>query len=230
MMTGSVVFRSGSIHLAEVERAPITIAVDLGFAKASRSCGVAWRSSSEEDVGAFTFGECIRKVAKLLATATDADLIIEAPLYGFFSDSGSTSGNPIERGDLERRAATDTQKAQNRYWYSGPGATTCLGAIFFLRKLRTCLEADRPVGDPLTITLYEGFLTFKTAKISDEDDARALRDSFLIGGHNLLEITVPQGTTAITVLDILSVETQGSVLPALVIPHASKVASKGTAI
>lgn len=220
-MSRAVIFRSGSIHLASVEHVPTTIAVDLGFAKSSKSCGIAWRSSSEVGEGAFTFGGCVEKVAKLLAEVPEADLIIEAPLCGFFS----SAGNPVERGDLERRAATATERAQYRYWYSGPGAATCLAAIFFLRELRASLEADPSIGNPLTVTLYEGFLTFKTARISHEDDARSLRDSFLLGGNNLLELAAPQGVTSITVLDILSGATQGSAPPALVVPRGGPASS-----
>ena len=216
-MNSTVFFRSGSLPLARGERAPTTVAVDLGFAKRRKSCGLAWCKSSEDHACTCTFGECIRKVTALLTHVTEADLIIEAPLSGFFS----SDGNPVDRGDLERRAATEGQKAQHRYWYSGAGAVTCLAAVFFLRELRVRLDSKRPAGSPLTITLYEGFLTFKTAGSRHDEDAKSLRNAFLRGGVNLKEVVVPNGTTVLTVADILSPQGPGSIAPAIVVPEAS---------
>ena len=213
-MSSTVKFRSGSLTLARGERAPVTVAVDLGYAKARESCGLAWRSSSEDDACTCTFRECIREVTALLTHATAADLIIEAPRSGFFS----SDGNPIERGDLQRRAATKGQKAQHRYWYSGAGAVTCLAAAFFLRELRERLESGRVARTPLTITLYEGFLTFKTAGSRHDEDAKSLRDAFLRADSNLKELVVPDGTTVFTVAEILSPHSPGSIPPAIVFP------------
>jgi hypothetical protein len=120
--SSSLTFRAGTRTLATDERSPTTIAVDLGFAKSRASCGVAWRTIGDKGSGSFAFGDCVRLLADLLAKSPDADLIVEAPLCGFFSDEG----NPIERGSFERREATVTEATKTRYWYTGPGATTCL--------------------------------------------------------------------------------------------------------
>lgn len=126
----AVKYRSGN----EAEIAALatwtTIAVDLGFAKAERSCGLAWKAldgqGGDEVLG---LGKCIEAVCSLLQRLDEAALILEVPLSGMFN----TEGNPREQGDFELRDAGE--RTAQRYWYSGPGAATCLAAIFFCRAL-----------------------------------------------------------------------------------------------
>src|SRR5260370_42551853 len=94
------------------------IAVDMGFARDSRSCGLAWRIEKNEE-GLFAFGDCIDKVGKLVSGAPEGEkaLIIEAPLSGLFD----TAGNQKERGPFEKKDPTGIQVG-TRYWYCGPGA------------------------------------------------------------------------------------------------------------
>ena len=93
-----VKFKTGTLKLAKDGTAPLTTAIDLGFAKSRASCGVAWATSSRPEAVALTFEDCIAKVASLVRKQERANLIIEAPLSGFFSEDG----NPIERGSFER--------------------------------------------------------------------------------------------------------------------------------
>lgn len=101
------------------------VAIDLGFAREKRSCGLAWRVPDQDIKSAkLRFGECVESVRDLLKDQSKAVLIIEAPLSGVFS----ADGNPLERGDFEKRPPGGKT---DRYWYSGPGAATCLAAVFF---------------------------------------------------------------------------------------------------
>lgn len=140
----NIALRSGSCAEVASLRNVFAVAVDLGFAKEKPSCGLAWRAPDQPVKGMkLQFGECVKRVLQLLTDQSKAVLIIEAPLSGLFS----ADGNPVERGDFEKRQ--DGGKT-NRYWYSGPGAATCLAAVFFLRELCSALHGD--VSDQTGIT------------------------------------------------------------------------------
>jgi hypothetical protein len=131
----------------------LVVAIDLGFSKSRSSCGVAWQDGtcSKMRVENFMFGEALEKVREIISEHKEKEsiLIIEAPLSGVFS----RSGNPVERGYFEKRNRNQAVSA-NRYWYSGPGAATCLAAVFFLRELSAVLSQKCR-----KVYLYEGFLT-----------------------------------------------------------------------
>jgi hypothetical protein len=197
--------------------AELTIAVDLGFAKSRASCGLAWRSPHAQYAGAFTFGNCIREVATLLASTSRADLIVEAPLSGFFD----SQGNPIARGAFKKREADGIKKAQYRYWYLGAGAATCLAALYFLLELDRQLasnEVNLNAAGYVTTTLYEGFLTFKPKATDHKHDAELLCQAFLESGASIHALQPSADTTVISVLDLLSSLSGTSDPPALVIP------------
>lgn len=195
----------------------LVVAIDLGFSKSKKSCGVAWKDgkAGQSQSGNFRFGECINKVCCLLKGHSKAVLIIEAPLSGVFSESG----NPVERGDFERQNQSSATVA-HRYWYSGPGAAMCLAAVFFLQELvcklpKNCRE----------VVLYEGFLTFKrkAKKHScDAKDAKQLLNCFLHAGQRrVTPIKVPKGGSVITGLGVVK-GTEGavseSIAPAIIAP------------
>jgi hypothetical protein len=93
----------------------------------------------------------------------------------------SRSGNPVGRHEFEFRAATEESRAQHRYWYTGAGASTLLGAMFFLRRLTDLLPGRQPV-----VALYEGFISFKRTSTGHESDAEVLREAYLKGEVELL--------------------------------------------
>jgi hypothetical protein len=151
----------------------------------------------------------VARVADLINEWRSADLIIEAPLSGLFSDSG----NPLGRREFEVRPPTDERKAEHRYWYSGPGASTCLAALFFLDRLR------REVGprESVSVTLYEGFLSFKSGGTRDSVDAQRLLDGYLSGTAQILEVVVPVNASVSSLLDIVDPSRAATAAPAVIL-------------
>jgi len=139
----------------------LLIAIDLGFASKSKSCGIAWQDiSGVEESKSVTFGECVTEVAKLISKRPKVAFIVEAPLSGLFGEDGSPLGR-----DFEKKSPNPLVKG-SRYWYTGPGASICLGAVFFLRALS--LEVDPKLSTE--ILLFEGFVTFKDQTINRTPD------------------------------------------------------------
>jgi hypothetical protein len=194
-------------------KAESVVAVDLGFARSASSSGVAWRTPSSTGAERFTFGRSIHKVANLVQTVSEADLILEAPLSGLFS----ATGNPLERRELEFRPATEESKAEHRYWYVGAGAVTCLAALFFLRELEAVLSGIRPGGWRGGINLYEGFVSFKHNPSPDEEDAARLLNGFIHGSAELVTLAVPTGARVVSLLDLLEPKGSTSAPPAIVL-------------
>ncbi len=199
----------GSRQTAASVRAPAVIAVDLGFSAMAKSCGLAWRTPQSSSVEDLTFGDCVAQVAELISEWRTADLIIEAPLSGLFSDRG----NPLGRREFELRPAREDRKAEHRYWYSGPGASTCLAALFFLDRLR------REIGtrESVSVTLYEGFLSFKLGGTRHSIDAQRLLDGFVSQTAQVLEVIAPAKASVSTLLDILDPSGVGTAAPAVVL-------------
>lgn len=222
--TAAVRLRSGTEGEMASLATGAVIAVDLGFAKARRSCGVAWRTPDgkawDEALG---FGECIESVCALLSPLPQAVLILEAPLSGMFNEEG----NPCERGAFERR---DTEeRAGQRYWYSGPGAATCLAAIFFCRELRARLLATLVPERDLTIVLYEGFLSFKRGRTTHHEDARRLLDGFLDrkGLAGIEPVAPGTDTLVIAVTDLVADQGPPGAPPVLVVAPRSGPDDRG---
>ncbi len=147
------------------------LAVDLGFSRSRKTCGLAWRNgrSGQTETDKSRFGECADKVCGLLKTDPNAVLIVEAPLSGLFDKDG----NPRGRDDFEQPAPKTI-----RYWYSGPGAAMCLAATFFLQKLSRRLH-EKPVdARPDHVILYEGFITSQSKPTNHLKDAKRLLAAF----------------------------------------------------
>ena len=173
------------------------IALDLGFSAKRQTCGLASTDKPEGEL--CRFAEAVKKVGEFCSVKPAAALIIEAPLSCFFDDD--EVGNPVHR-EFER------QGCESRYWYVGAGATTCLAAVFFLRKLRQRLSASKAV-----ITVFEGFVTFKKSRTSHAEDAKELLDKFC--KEPVVAVEVPETVRAVSVLDLADCDT-GSALPAVV--------------
>lgn len=133
------------------------IAVDIGFASAAKSTGIAIRADSVTTTTRVTFGQVPDLVAMHLKEG-DLCLILEAPLTIAFNREGNPTGRSIEK-----------RQGQTRYWYSGLGASVLLAAVFLLERIRD-------IYTPLqrTIYLYEGFVTFKSERTQHQADALQL--------------------------------------------------------
>jgi ribonuclease HI len=177
-------------------RAPV-IAIDLGFSEKAATCGVAWRSdAAKTEIRATTFAECVSLVAELIrrGPAGEVALILEAPLSGCFN----AEGNPIAR-DFDAKRGDGRSLESGRGWYYGAGASVTLAAVFFLRRLRDALAATDA---DVTVSLFEGFVTFKQQATEHTDDARRLLEHF-VSDDGAREVRAPAGGTLVTVLDLL---------------------------
>ena len=139
------------------------IFVDIGFSRASRSCGIAIGDSEPQAV---CFGELVpRAAAELNKGLCPLNLLIEAPLSVAFNVKGCPTGRKIEK-----------RGGSSRYWYQQAGAVTLLAATHFLRGLHELASARGSRLDR-TIRLFEGFASFKqkNAPSSDAVDVAKLR-------------------------------------------------------
>ncbi|WP_152670590.1 hypothetical protein [Rubrobacter aplysinae] len=151
----------------EISKRPI-LAVDLGFANRKKSCGLASQEVQSEEcqVKDLDFGHCVQRTVEFLSENKDSVLIVEAPLSGLFDFKGNPKGRlPFEKGE------TGTNP---RYWYTGAGASVGLGAIFFFSRLRERLGSTSNA----TVSVVEGFISFKTSPTKDSEDALALLKAF----------------------------------------------------
>lgn len=191
------------------------VAVDLGFATGPTT-GIAWSSGAKQGDGSpalSTFSDAVGEVARYLGRR--GSLIIEAPLSCRFD----RFGNPKSRGRFES-LKRPSQRTQFRYWYSGAGATTCLAAHFFLQRLAATLR------DESTVTLFEGFLTFKTkpegtrSRASDHRrDAADLLKAFLDPTlANVYQVETDPGESCLSLPRLLGLSHSTGV-PAIIEPR-----------
>ena len=137
------------------------VAVDLGFSGRGRTTGVALSLPSDSNAKAYRFAEAVVVVAERFRAVGEAVLVLEAPLSAAFD----IYGNPRPRGIFERVPLS-------RWWSTGPGASTALAALFFLRELKLQLKTT-----DIPIHLIEGFVTGIDS--GDHDlVATALRNGF----------------------------------------------------
>jgi hypothetical protein len=189
------------------------IAVDLGFARKRASCGLAWclAGDSTADSQTLQFSGAIKKVAETFAATANGALILEAPLSGAF-DGTQGLGNPTKRGNFERPSR------KVRYWYCGAGAAICLGAMFFLWKLRNLLEHS---GTERTIHLFKGFVTASSKSARGQhqhsQEAKRLLNGFL-AGRTLISLSDSADLRFVSVLRLLGWETANGKIPTIIRP------------
>ena len=212
-----IIFRSGTDIESDRELCDTVVAVDLGFARAEKSCGTSWLQDGKIQSQEFDFGQCIDKVSTIIEEHEKIVLIIEAPLSGLFSHEG----NPMSRGDFERKSL-DLAIKTPRYWYTGAGASICLGATFFLKMLnvKTLNLADKE--NLHELVLYEGFITFKdenAKKLTHEEDAEALVNCFNGKRKYRTEIVnAVDGLTPLVLTDLIALTTS-SLAPHIIVPE-----------
>ncbi len=206
------IIRAGSVeeicHLAD----SFVLAVDLGFSKSRKSCGLAWKDGrlGQTQTDKSCFGKCADKVYGLLKSHRKAVVIVEAPLSGLFDKKG----NPVGRGGFEQPAPRTT-----RYWYSGPGAAMCLAAAFFLRTLSRRLRENPGETSLREVVLYEGFITFKSKATDHSVDARWLLDSFFCTPCPVVPLEAASSDSILPILDAIGGASTQSVAPAIIAPR-----------
>lgn len=191
------------------------VAVDLGFSVRKKSCGFAWWDRERCESTELRFGDAVDNVSTRIA-GKKAVLIVEAPLSGLFD----TRGNPCRRGDFELKKNGAT-KTSSRAWNCGPGAATCLAAVFFLRRL--CAQLSRHT-EPATITLFEGFVTFKQSATAHRFDAESLLKAYkAVEGFRPRWVSIPSrdGESIVNVLEVLGFDSPATAAPAILIPQLS---------
>ena len=135
------------------------IAVDMGYSKSNKSCGIA--PCKDKDDPNYKFGQAIDETVELLKDSESADtvLVLEAPLSTYHDND---SGNPDRRGEFEN----------GRGWYYGAGSITALAARRFLLKVAERLPENREVA------LAEAFLSNKEEKTEHYEDSEKICSEF----------------------------------------------------
>lgn len=138
--------------------------VDLGFARASKSCGILMSDGEPKEL---TFAELVSQVALAadMRASRPLCLLLEAPLSVAFSSSGNPTGRaPEKRG------------SETRYWYAGLGTVVLTAATYLLRSV----VERQPSREVL---LFEGFASFKikSAPASHSLDVTRLREAVWSG-------------------------------------------------
>jgi hypothetical protein len=217
-----VQFRSGEKGEMTRLAGGLVIAVDIGFAQdGNKSCGLPWKHGEKKTAGAgaFEYASVILRVSELLKSENTATLIIEAPLSAMFS----ASGNPVRRGDFEKRPK---KELNDRYWYTNAGAVTCLASIIFLREMKNRLLADKDSTAKIAIHLYEGFISFKTksskkavGKWADKADAKRLLNCFENPRTGeVIDVKPEDGQSSIVFTDIVTGIGNSSEIPVILKP------------
>ena len=176
-----------TIKQADTLRSKPVLAIDLGFAFQSKSCGL---SSDEKSVN---FAEAIHKTFDWINNNRESKemvLIIEAPLSSAFR-----KGNPIPRGRFETHR--DDDDLNRRHWHHNAGGAMSLASLYFLRELlRDCREIDA------TVFLVEGFVSrYKPPKPTHKQVASALEAAWKASTEELLTPEVGDG--GVSVLELL---------------------------
>ncbi len=180
-------------------------AVDLGFG-ATASCGLAIRRNGTVQCDALSFGACVNRLARLLESGVVHTLIVEAPLSGLFAANGDpTWWQPFERQQTE--AGFD-----RRYWYTQPGSTVCLAAVAFFRHI-----GERVRATPVTIAVYEGFISSKSGKKSHCQDASRLIEAAGNSEIGSYYDVVPQdGESLLSILQVAGLTADSISAPAVI--------------
>lgn len=152
--------------------------VDLGFAKAAKSCGLLVGDGTPKEV---SFSKLKTEVLEIVATGRmPLNLLIEAPLSVAFNKNGNPTGRSIER-----------RESQSRYWYVGLGCSVLVAATYLLRAIHDA-------GGQRGIRLFEGLASFKPKGVrsSHSDDVLNLRQVIWKGDSKLGSIVPSENLAA----------------------------------
>jgi hypothetical protein len=134
------------------------VIIDIGFANNASSCGLLIDDQVPVEV---KFYDAKSEICKYISKQSQPiNLIIEAPLSVAFDKYGNPKGRFVEK-----------QNGKIRYWYSGPGCTTMVAALYLIRSI----VQSEPESE---VRLFEGFVSFKdsTKKSNHSKDVRMLRE------------------------------------------------------
>ncbi|MCY1306629.1 hypothetical protein D9M70_564970 [compost metagenome] len=132
--------------------------VDVGFANASKSCGLLVQ---DEEPVELTFADLQNRIVQLASSGTTPlNLLLEAPLSVAFNSRGNPVGRSIEK-----------RNEQSRYWYVGLGCSVMVATTYLLRALHNCPRTRE-------VRLFEGLASFKPKgeKSSHSGDVLKLRE------------------------------------------------------
>jgi len=146
--------------------------IDIGFSNRRKSCGLLIHN---EHPKCLHFNQACAAILDYIAIAKrPINLVIEAPLSVAFDQSGNPTGRKIEK-----------QRAETRYWYVGAGCAMMVSAMYLVRSIDDA-HPRHPV------RLFEGFVSFKTAKSNDKHDVLRLREVVKNAEKNVDETVGPE--------------------------------------
>jgi hypothetical protein len=184
------------------------MAVDLGFASKKKSCGLAWQVlDSIPQTERSDFRRCLEKVAAFLSDNANSVLIVEAPLSGLFGPTGNPKGRtPFEKSCVAGRTST-------RYWYVGAGAAVGLGAVFLFSHLSQLVTPETNL-----VHVVEGFVSFKTRRSNDKEDALALLNGLRrLDATQIYDIEATEGERCVNMLTLAGLAPQEDPCPAVMV-------------
>ena len=133
--------------------------LDIGFANKSNSCGLLINRKSPVEL---QFNEARERICRFISNSTKpVNLVMEAPLSVAFDSKGNPKGRAVEK-----------QGSKTRYWYSGPGCSVMVAALYLVKTI-----TEIPTNTE--VRLFEGFVSFK------ESGKKSIhsRDVELLGGY-----------------------------------------------
>ena len=168
------------------------IFLDIGFSGAANARGkTSGLLFGEDEPQLVNFSEAAQKiVTKIKDLHSTINLVIEAPLSVCFRN-----GNPT--GRLIEKAKGKT----HRVWYVGAGCAVMVASMYLIRKI-----ADAK--PPITIRLFEGFISYKSEKSDHKRDTMLMREVVktpekgrIIDKLNLREDDIPSSAFHVIGLD-----------------------------
>ena len=125
--------------------------LDIGFSNQARSCGLLLGDAFAVSL---QFGDARRQImARVKASVSTLNLVIEAPLSVCFDSLGNPKGRRIEK-----------EQSKTRYWYNGVGCAVMVAAMYLIRDIdQAKLEVP--------IRLFEGFVSYKDSSMVSNHNA-----------------------------------------------------------
>lgn len=158
--------------------------LDIGFANKSDSCGLLINHESPVNL---QFNKAKERICRFISNSTKpVNLVIEAPLSVAFDSKGNPKGRAVEK-----------QGSKTRYWYSGPGCSVMVAALYLVKAI-----TEIPTN--AEVRLFEGFVSFKESgkKSIHSRDVELLRE-VIKNPNQYSEAIIEPETLKMTSSDIL---------------------------
>jgi hypothetical protein len=169
----------------------IWIILDIGFSQSQKSCGLKIGENKSKN---FTFHEAENEIVEEIEKSTGTvNLVIEAPLSVAFNQNGNPTGRAFEKRDTK-----------TRYWYTGPGCTTMVAAMYLIRKIVDL----KPKAE---IRLFEGFVSFSTpgSKSDHSKDVEALWEMIKNEGSGVIAIDEDSDENLQSAFKVMGIDIKG---------------------